>query len=837
MDARIQIALDAARALQDARTLTRELVAAGQAAARIQLNPALAAQLGRANNALGGLSGGMVRATQASQQFGQQTQLAFQNATQAINSTGAAATRTVQGQRTVAQAVRQTAASFGIANAAAGGFTATTLAGAGAIRNAFFSLKGALTGLGIMFGVRSMIGSTIAGERSVSSLKAIAEDAQIAGNEFRRLLSESSRLGIGINELGEAYSNLTAATKGTVLQGQETRHIFKAVTEASSTLGLSGERTKLALLAIQQMASKNVVAMQELKLQLGDQIPGALAVSSRAMGMTTQSFIKLVESGQLLAEDFLPKLATELEKTFGFDPSANQLQRAMTGVSNAWKKLMMEIGANSGPVIVHAFNALAEGLEFITKNFYKVIAAVNGLGMFANLAFSHMKEAINGVSVAITASLVGPISNMRYYFEVVIAGIKMAWDSLRYSIVASMSAALSQVAWMFNSMPGRKLANFLGFDVNEVLNIKKALDAGNKRPGTRADYLKGIEAPLKLPENYTANEFGRIHREAEAERADIENYFEGKMAAAYERSMRVGSDKLMPDGEKIPHGEDIDEKLFKRGSSQGQYRNLQFQELVRTQREIEKQMRQLDVADFIDTSKFNDEMALAQAQENFEEAMGNLQDMAGETAEEISRRFADSGESMKDAFTYGAEEALRAFGTLQERMVTFGGEVVNTSVDAITDGLMDIVKGTKGVADAFKAMADAIIYEIMRTAIQKFVVQQLFTSLSFTGAAAHTGGIIGFGSDQPNRFHSGGTPMQGRGGLGPDEVPIVAKRGEVIWTPEQSNALKQMGGKERPIQIVNTFDPRQAAEMIAANPEAILNVLSKNKAKIRSLMH
>ena len=72
--------------------------------------------------------------------------------------------------------------------------------------------------------------------------------------------AESQRLGLNFVATAEQFKGLTAAAKGTTLEGDQIRKTFTAITSASRTLGLSTEQTSGALNAIAQMISKGTVA-------------------------------------------------------------------------------------------------------------------------------------------------------------------------------------------------------------------------------------------------------------------------------------------------------------------------------------------------------------------------------------------------------------------------------------------------------------------------------------------------------------------------------------------------------------------------------------------------
>lgn len=179
------------------------------------------------------------------------------------------------------------------------------------------------------------------------SFNAISGSQAGGADEMRFAREEAERLGQDIFALADSYRGLSAAAKGSGLSQAQIREVFSSVGEASTTLGLSSEQTKYALYALQQMVSKGVVSMEELRRQLGDSLPGAFGAAARAMGVTEAELTKLVETGQLASKDFLPKFAAELRRTFGggFEEAAEAAARQITRMTNAWTEAKGAFGA------------------------------------------------------------------------------------------------------------------------------------------------------------------------------------------------------------------------------------------------------------------------------------------------------------------------------------------------------------------------------------------------------------------------------------------------------------------------------------------------------------
>lgn len=216
---------------------------------------------------------------------------------------------------------------------------------------------------GIMAGGKAIIDTALANERLTNTLKVATGSSEAAARETAFLREESEKLGLQFITTSGQYAKLAAATKGTALEGQATRDIFLGIAKASTVLGMSAEQSGGALFALQQMVSKGKVSAEELNGQLGERLPGALQIAARAMDMTTAELYKLMETGGLTAEQLLPALAAELEKTFGAQAqeAAQGLNAKINRLDNSFTDLKTSIG-NTG-----LLDLLSDGIVLATR--------------------------------------------------------------------------------------------------------------------------------------------------------------------------------------------------------------------------------------------------------------------------------------------------------------------------------------------------------------------------------------------------------------------------------------------------------------------------------------
>ena len=171
-----------------------------------------------------------------------------------------------------------------------------------------------------------------------SALTAVLGSSEVAAQQFQRLSEFADRYGLNLLAVGEAYKNFAAAAVSANVPLEQTNYIFESVAKAASVLKLSNDDLKGSLNALSQMISKGTVSAEELRGQLGERLPGAFNLAAKAMGVTTAELGKMLENGEIMAGELLPKLALELNKTFGDKITGNvdSLQASTNRLSNTF---------------------------------------------------------------------------------------------------------------------------------------------------------------------------------------------------------------------------------------------------------------------------------------------------------------------------------------------------------------------------------------------------------------------------------------------------------------------------------------------------------------------
>ncbi len=222
-------------------------------------------------------------------------------------------------------------------------------------------------------------------QRTEAMLSSVTGSAGVAAAEFDFVTKTSRELGVNLMVAAKGYAQLTAASKGTALEGAKTKELFLSLTKASSALQMSTEQYEGSLLAIQQMMSKGKVQAEELRGQLGERLYGAFNIAARAMGVTTAELSKMTAEGKVLSEDFLPKLAAELEKLYaqGAKGGAQSLTGRINDLASAVALFLLKFDKATG--LSNKFKDVLNGLigviDNATVNMEELVRQVRGLAI------------------------------------------------------------------------------------------------------------------------------------------------------------------------------------------------------------------------------------------------------------------------------------------------------------------------------------------------------------------------------------------------------------------------------------------------------------------------
>lgn len=207
------------------------------------------------------------------------------------------------------------------------------------------------------------------------------------------------------------------------------------------------------------------------------------------------------------------------------------------------------------------------------------------------------------------------------------------------------------------------------------------------------------------------------------------------------------------------------------------------------------------------------DQAMAKANEWRENILNNLKSNAGDYEkykEQVNQVYDDmvkkaneaalsSSKNLKDGFK-------RGFQNVQNELSDFASLAENAVKNAFSNMENALVSFVTTGKASFSDFANAIISDMMQIAIRQSITMPLLTGISsyFGFAMAHSGGVVGadnLASKSVNPAVFIGAPKFHSGGLVGDEVPIIAKRGETIFTKGQMQALGGELNRKTPVNV------------------------------------
>ena len=168
-----------------------------------------------------------------------------------------------------------------------------------------------------------------------NGLKVATQDTGTFGKELLYVDNVQRAFGLNLETTRTGFTRLFASMAPTGFDSGSIEKLFTGISAATASLQLTPDKAERVIYAFGQMASKGQIMSEELKGQLGDVLPGALAIFSKAAGMSVKDFSKAMEDGVFVGGRFrevFAKVSDELMNRFG--TGAQAAGRSLQGLIN-----------------------------------------------------------------------------------------------------------------------------------------------------------------------------------------------------------------------------------------------------------------------------------------------------------------------------------------------------------------------------------------------------------------------------------------------------------------------------------------------------------------------
>lgn len=256
-------------------------------------------------------------------------------------------------------------------------------------------------------------------QQALVKISTVVGESQSALNaEWEYMLGLSDKLGIDIGVVSNSYTRFAVAAKAVGLSLQDSKFIFESVAKAGRVFHLSADDMNGIFRALEQMLSKGQVYAEELRGQLGERLPGAVALFAKGMNMTTTQLMKAMENGEVSGEaviNFAREQAKAIDAQLetaskGVDAMEARARNAMTsfqlaladsGFIEAYVQLLQKVteflnssdGQQAAVNLGQAFSYVADTLVYLIDNLDTVITV---LGVLAGLKITRMVFSLIG---------------------------------------------------------------------------------------------------------------------------------------------------------------------------------------------------------------------------------------------------------------------------------------------------------------------------------------------------------------------------------------------------------------------------------------------------------
>ena len=296
----------------------------------------------------------------------------------------------------------------------------------------------------------------------------------------------AERMGLELKGVIQDASKLFVAAKENGYSVQEAQFVYEQFSGLGQLMGADAETQKGITKALSDMFSKGTIQAEELKGQLGDRLPQAMALFAKATGKTSAELLDMMKNGKLTA-DYILDAALVIDKTYGeqmakmFDTvTANQNRvnnafqdwlriMADAGVMDNFKNLLKELsswfrseeGTQWALNIAAAMNKVIDALRWCIKHVNQLTIALGALValgfaqvlamIVVSLNFMAKNLALVGAVVARTAARLGLLSTQaQALFR--LASMKFASGNFLTALLLAAKSLLSVFATLFKRL-------------------------------------------------------------------------------------------------------------------------------------------------------------------------------------------------------------------------------------------------------------------------------------------------------------------------------------------------------------------------------------------------
>lgn len=263
--------------------------------------------------------------------------------------------------------------------------------------NAWLALKSAMI-LSIPLKMFDMfIDKIISVDRSYQQFMAsmyVSTNSMAKSKEAFDFVARAARAyGVELETLSKSYAKFRASASATLPTAAIDR-LFLSVTAVASVLHMAPHSVDRMFTAFTQMASKGQIYSEELKQQLGEHLPGAVALAAQAMGVSVRQLMDDMKKGKVDIVKFFSNMPDVIMEKFGkaAEISALSIQSQINNLKSTIYRNFVELN-NSGAAL-----GLAKFIQSIDTILQPTTEHFKAFGKVVGEAFLKAADFINALT-------------------------------------------------------------------------------------------------------------------------------------------------------------------------------------------------------------------------------------------------------------------------------------------------------------------------------------------------------------------------------------------------------------------------------------------------------
>lgn len=390
-------------------------------------------------------------------------------------------------------------------------------AGANSLRREFTALKSGFLGftasLGASVGLFGILSRMKDVAINLNVARATLENVSDTTEEYAENLKYvdglSKKYKQDIIVLTDSFAKFHAAAMGTNFSLEQQKKMYQGLVQAATYFHMSSERTENMLVAVEQMMSKGKVTAEELRRQLGNNLPGAYAKMAQAAIRTGYAGVKsfadfesAMKQGKIGVELLAEFIKDLNEQTASFNTDSmqlkiNELKNAFTDFveSSNFEKFFSEVVDTS----IKSLNWLKDNIKAVSNALFGIATVVIGSKLIGAIS-SLVKWTVSaGKSIINVIKKVSAV--IEFYLENV-GNIIDGIGQLGKAIFSGGGGFIALIAATVGStLKWKKAVNEVAKEYEKVLKFHKELPTNNDEVALKQE-SKRLQGELDRLDEY-----------------------------------------------------------------------------------------------------------------------------------------------------------------------------------------------------------------------------------------------------------------------------------------------------------------------------------------------